>query len=97
MNTLDLKQRVAIITGGARGIGYAAAERMLQSGAIVALWDVDADAAVQAVASLSAFGTVSADHVELTDEYSVTVATEAVIRQWAVATSSSPMSAGVAG
>jgi 3-oxoacyl-[acyl-carrier protein] reductase len=81
MNTLDLKQRVAIITGGARGIGYAAAERMLQSGAIVVLWDVDADAAVQAVASLSAFGTVSADHVELTDEYSVTVATEAVIRR----------------
>jgi len=81
MNTLDLKQRVAIITGGARGIGYAAAERMLQSGAIVVLWDVDADAAVQAVASLSSFGTVSADHVELTDEYSVTVATEAVIRR----------------
>jgi 3-oxoacyl-[acyl-carrier protein] reductase len=54
---------------------------MLQSGAIVVLWDVDADAAVQAVASLSAFGTVSADHVELTDEYSVTVATEAVIRR----------------
>jgi 3-oxoacyl-[acyl-carrier protein] reductase len=81
MNTIDLKHRVAIITGGARGIGYAAAERMLQSGAIVVLWDVDADAAVQAVASLSSFGTVSADHVELTDEYSVAVATEAVIRR----------------
>ena len=42
MNQLDLKGRVAIITGGARGIGYAAAERMLKSGASVALWDVDA-------------------------------------------------------
>jgi 3-oxoacyl-[acyl-carrier protein] reductase len=79
MNTLDLTQRVAIITGGARGIGYAAAERMLQSGAIVVLWDVDREAATQAVASLSLFGTVSADHVELTDEHSVAAATEAVI------------------
>ncbi len=81
MNTLDLKDRVAIITGGARGIGYAAAERMLQSGAIVVLWDVDREAATQAVASLSVFGPVSADHVELTDEHSVAVATEAVIRR----------------
>ena len=79
MNTLDLKHRVAIITGGARGIGYAAAERMLQSGASVVLWDVDREAATQAVASLSVFGPVSADHVELTDEDSVAAATHAVI------------------
>ena len=42
MNQLDLKGRVAIVTGGAQGIGYAAAERMLQSGASVVLWDIDA-------------------------------------------------------
>ena len=33
MNQIDLKGRVAVITGGAQGIGYAAAERMLKSGA----------------------------------------------------------------
>ena len=42
MNQIDLKGRVAVITGGAQGIGFAAAERMLKSGADVALWDIDA-------------------------------------------------------
>ena len=37
MNQIDLKGRVAGITGGAQGIGYAAAKRMLQSGASVVL------------------------------------------------------------
>ncbi len=43
MNQIDLKNRVAVVTGGAQGIGRAVAERFLQSGARVALWDRDAD------------------------------------------------------
>ena len=43
MNQIDLSNRVAIVTGGARGIGYAVAQRFLQSGANVALWDQDAE------------------------------------------------------
>ena len=42
MNQLDLQGRVAVITGGAQGIGYATAQRMLASGASVVLWDIDA-------------------------------------------------------
>ena len=42
MNQIDLNGRVAVITGGAQGIGYAIAERMLDSGASVVLWDIDA-------------------------------------------------------
>jgi 3-oxoacyl-[acyl-carrier protein] reductase len=41
MNRIDLSGRVAAITGGARGIGLAVAERLIQSGAKVALWDMD--------------------------------------------------------
>ncbi|MFZ9633448.1 MAG: SDR family NAD(P)-dependent oxidoreductase, partial [Alphaproteobacteria bacterium] len=41
MNRIDLEGRKAVVTGGARGIGLATAERMLQSGAEVCLWDMD--------------------------------------------------------
>jgi 2-dehydro-3-deoxy-L-rhamnonate dehydrogenase (NAD+) len=37
MNTIDLRGRTAIVTGGARGIGFAAAQKLLVSGAAVAL------------------------------------------------------------
>ena len=41
MNQIDLKNRKAVITGGAQGIGLAIAERLLDSGASVSLWDFD--------------------------------------------------------
>src|SRR3954469_8446967 len=79
MNQLDLRQRVAVITGGARGIGYATARRALQSGAVGSLWDVDGEKAESARAELTAFGTVSAFPVELTDAPSVQAAANATI------------------
>src|SRR4051794_11634156 len=78
MNTIDLKDRVAVITGGARGIGYATAERMLSSGAAVALWDVDSDRLTQAATQLGAKGRVSTHVLDLTDEVAVSEATRAV-------------------
>ena len=41
MNSYDLNGRVAIITGGGQGIGLAVAQRMLDNGATVAIWDRD--------------------------------------------------------
>ena len=43
MNQIDLEGRVVVITGGARGIGYAVAQRALRSGAAVSLWDIDGE------------------------------------------------------
>jgi NAD(P)-dependent dehydrogenase (short-subunit alcohol dehydrogenase family) len=80
MNTIDLKGRVAVITGGARGIGFAAAQRMLASGAAVALWDIDASAVAEASAELAKSGRVHSAVVELTDEASIRKAADALIR-----------------
>jgi len=80
MNQLDLNGRVAVITGGAQGIGYATAERMLLSGASVVLWDIDAKALAAARESLSALGTVDTATVELTDADAVLAAAGAVMR-----------------
>ena len=41
MNNLDLKNRTAIITGGAQGFGFAISKRLIQSGATVIIWDID--------------------------------------------------------
>ena len=79
MNQVDLRGRVAVITGGAQGIGYATAERMLASGASVVLWDIDAARLDQAVAALASRGPVSADRVELTKEDSVAAAAAATL------------------
>ncbi len=46
---LELPERVAIVTGAARGIGFAIAERLSQAGARVVIADVDEQSAVAAV------------------------------------------------
>jgi 3-oxoacyl-[acyl-carrier protein] reductase len=81
MNTIDLNGRVAVITGGARGIGFAAAERMLRSGATVALWDVDATRLAEVAAQLGLMGRVSTHTLDLTDEAAVNEATRAVVAE----------------
>ncbi|MFV0491009.1 MAG: SDR family NAD(P)-dependent oxidoreductase [Pseudorhodobacter sp.] len=52
MNRYDLEGRVAIVTGGAQGIGLAVAERLRASGAVVVLWDHDGDLARSSAARL---------------------------------------------
>jgi 3-oxoacyl-[acyl-carrier protein] reductase len=61
MNAIDLAGRRAIVTGGAQGIGYAIAERLLASGAAVSLLDRDAGLLQSARAQLGAAAAVVAD------------------------------------
>ena len=75
MNRIDLAGRVAVITGGAQGIGLAVAERMLDSGAKVVLWDIDSALLAETAAKLRARGHVSTARVELTDLAQVGAAT----------------------
>jgi 3-oxoacyl-[acyl-carrier protein] reductase len=79
MNQIDLSGRNAVVTGGARGIGYAISQRLMQSGAKVSIWDVDAAAAAEAKTGLSEYGAVDAQTVELTDANAVSSALEATI------------------
>jgi NAD(P)-dependent dehydrogenase (short-subunit alcohol dehydrogenase family) len=53
MNQLDVRGRVAVVTGGASGIGLAIARRLLASGARLSLWDVSPDALANVTLSLS--------------------------------------------
>ena len=52
MNKIDLEGQVAVVTGGAQGIGYAIAQRLIQSGARVSLWDFDQGALNAALQTL---------------------------------------------
>ncbi len=79
MTTLTLNGRTAIVTGGARGIGYATAARLLAAGAEVCLWDIDAGRLAEAAAALSRTGRVTTATVELTDEAAVRTATQAAV------------------
>ena len=54
MNQIDLKGQHAIITGGARGLGFAFAKRLIASGATATLWDLDAEEAASAARELGA-------------------------------------------
>jgi 3-oxoacyl-[acyl-carrier protein] reductase len=80
MNQIDLKSRVAIVTGSARGIGLAIVRRLLASGANVALWDIDATAVANAEKELQQSGQVKSFQVDVTSLESVTKATEATAK-----------------
>jgi len=77
MNPFDLKGRVAVVTGGARGIGLAIARRLAQAGAAVGIADRDAEECANATAALARDGhRVLALPVDVTDEAQVEAMTE---------------------
>jgi NAD(P)-dependent dehydrogenase (short-subunit alcohol dehydrogenase family) len=65
MNKIDLNGQVAVVTGGAQGLGFAMAHRILQSGAKVSLWDMNAEVLALAVEKLG--DGASSKVVDITD------------------------------
>ena len=49
MHQFDLKNKTAIITGGAQGFGLDIAKRFLKSGAKAIIWDIDEEELKKAV------------------------------------------------
>ena len=76
MNQIDLNGRHAVVTGGAQGIGFAIAKRLLESGASVSLWDRDAEQLKTAQAQLAS-ADVSVQVADVSDAVSVHAATQA--------------------
>ena len=71
MNRIDLAGRRAVITGGAQGIGRAIAERFLESGASVSVWDRNQAATEATVQELSGHGLIHGLVVDVTDANAV--------------------------
>ena len=68
-----LNGRVAVVTGGAQGIGFAVAERFVAEGARVVLGDLDLAAARNAVGKLGGAEVASAVRCDVTDAFDVDV------------------------
>ena len=95
MSNQQYAGQVAVITGGAQGIGFAVAKRLLAGGARVCLWDADAAALATALAELGG-QPVQAVQVDITDLAAVeaaVVATESTSGPIAILVNS----AGIAG
>lgn len=82
MNKYDYAGRVAIITGAGQGIGLAVAQRMLESGASVSIWDRDQKLLDALDAAHGTTGSVQTLNVDIGQLESVEAATRAVVERF---------------
>ena len=80
MPKYDFAGQAAVITGGAKGIGLAIAQRLIADGASVSLWDLDSERLVEAAESLT--GKVHTQTLDITDSDAVDAAAAAVEREF---------------
>jgi NAD(P)-dependent dehydrogenase (short-subunit alcohol dehydrogenase family) len=80
MNKLDLRGRTAIVTGGAAGIGFAIAQRLVQSGGHVCVWDRDEKTLEESAKALGAL--TSTSKVDVSQEASVAAALAETLKRY---------------
>lgn len=81
MNQIDLKCRHAVVTGGAQGIGFSIASRLLASGASVSIWDRDEEMLLGGLKRRRE-GEISYEIVDVSDGVSVEAATVSTIDKY---------------
>jgi 3-oxoacyl-[acyl-carrier protein] reductase len=80
---MGIKDRIAIVTGGANGIGLATASHFAEQGARVAIWDLAEEAGVQHASTLNAAGyTAVFQKVNVTDPDSIGEGVKATLAEW---------------
>ena len=77
---IDLNGRSAVVTGGAQGIGRAIVERLLDSGAAVAIWDRDGAMAEKAAGELRGRGKTTATVCDVTRPPEIEAARDATLK-----------------
>jgi NAD(P)-dependent dehydrogenase (short-subunit alcohol dehydrogenase family) len=78
--TSRFAQRVALVTGGASGIGRAVVERLVREGARVAIWDIDTDKLAQCRERLGE--RVLTQRVDVCDPAAIDAAMDELIATW---------------
>jgi NAD(P)-dependent dehydrogenase (short-subunit alcohol dehydrogenase family) len=78
----DFGGQVAVVTGGAQGIGRAVVERLLTDGARVAIWDLDVELAAETAAELGDDGDIAPVKVDIADWASVQAARDATLARF---------------
>ena len=86
MNSIDLHDRTAVVTGAARGLGFAIASRLRLSGANVVAWDLPDSGLDDAVESLrqdvESPGRIAEFSTDISDGDSVAEAMEATLQEY---------------
>jgi len=80
MNNYNLKGRVAVVTGGAQGFGYAITKRLLESGAEIIIWDIDQKAMDEALKKLSS-DKCSYQNLDVTNIYDISKNIENITKE----------------